>query len=70
MKILLRTDYKKTKAIIPVHWTGRICDMKKINSIAKKHKLIVIEDAAQSIVQVKDNYKAGKYSSIACLHIH
>tara|TARA_A100001011_G_scaffold325744_2_gene348909 strand:- start:10648 stop:11763 length:1116 start_codon:yes stop_codon:yes gene_type:complete len=61
---------KKTKAIIPVHWTGRICDMKKINSIAKKHKLIVIEDAAQSIGASKDNYKAGKYSSIACFSAH
>ena len=61
---------KKTKAIIPVHWTGRICDMKKINSIAKKYNLIVIEDAAQSIGATKDDYMAGKYSTIACFSAH
>ncbi len=40
---------KKTKAIIPVHMNGRSCDMVKINQIAKKHNLFVIEDAAQAI---------------------
>ena len=40
---------KKTKAIMPVHWTGRVCDMKKIIKIAKKHNLHVIEDAAQAM---------------------
>ena len=53
-----------------MHWTGRLCDMKKINSIAIKHKLIVIEDAAQSIGATKDNYMAGKYSSVACFSAH
>ena len=37
-----------TKAIVPVHLYGRICDMKKINEIAKKHNLVVIEDTAQA----------------------
>jgi len=39
----------KTKAIEPVHLNGRVCDMDKIMGIAKKHNLIVIEDAAQSL---------------------
>jgi len=39
---------KKTKAIIPVHLYGRVCNMKKINKIAKKHNLVVIEDSAQA----------------------
>ena len=38
----------KTKAIIPVHLYGRVCDMEKINKIAKKHNLVVIEDTAQA----------------------
>jgi dTDP-4-amino-4,6-dideoxygalactose transaminase len=38
----------KTKAIIPVHLYGKVCDMEKINQIAKKYNLVVIEDAAQS----------------------
>jgi dTDP-4-amino-4,6-dideoxygalactose transaminase len=37
-----------TKAIIPVHFTGRICDMDAINAIAQKHDLLVLEDASHS----------------------
>ena len=36
---------KNTKAILPVHWAGRICRMDEINSIAKSHDLFVVEDA-------------------------
>jgi perosamine synthetase len=39
---------KHTKAILPVHLYGRICDMVYINKIAKKYNLIVIEDTAQA----------------------
>lgn len=38
----------KTKAILPVHLYGQLCDMERINSLAKKHGLKVIEDSAQS----------------------
>ena len=38
----------KTKAIIPVHLYGRICDMEAINEIANRHNLSVIEDTAQA----------------------
>lgn len=39
---------KKTKAIIPVHLYGQICEMEKIMAIAKKHNLFVVEDNAQA----------------------
>lgn len=39
----------KTKAIVPVHYAGVACDMEKIMSLAKKHNLLVVEDAAQAI---------------------
>ena len=39
----------KTKAIVPVHYAGMACDMKKIMQIALKYNLLVIEDAAQAI---------------------
>ena len=50
----------KTKAIIPVHLNGRCCDMEKLITIAKKHNLIVIEDAAQAL-GAKFKTKEGKW---------
>ncbi len=50
----------KTAAIEPVHLNGRVCDMDKIVAIAKKHKLIIIEDAAQSL-GAKFKTKNGKW---------
>lgn len=46
----------KTKVIVPVHYAGIACDMDKIMAIAKKHNLLVVEDAAQGI----DSYYKGK----------
>lgn len=51
----------RTKAIIPVHLFGQSADMDKIMAIAKKHKLIVIEDACQSI---GSEYKGKSVGSI------
>lgn len=39
----------KTKAIVPVHYAGVACDMEMIMSLSEKHKLFVVEDAAQAI---------------------
>jgi dTDP-4-amino-4,6-dideoxygalactose transaminase len=38
----------KTKAILPVHLYGQLCEMEQINAISKKHNLLVIEDGAQA----------------------
>ena len=60
----------KTKAIMPVHWTGRICNMKKIRKIAKKNNLYVIEDAAQAMGSYLNKIHAGKFSDIAAFSTH
>lgn len=50
---------KKTKAIMAVHWGGVPCDMDEINSIAKKHKLKVIEDCAHAFGATYKNKPVG-----------
>jgi len=51
----------KTKAILPVHLNGRVCEMEKLMAIAKKHNLIVIEDAAQALGAKFNGKGAGSF---------
>lgn len=55
----------KTKAIMPVHFAGLACDMDAINAIAKKHSLIVIEDAAHALPSEFHGKRIGANSSDA-----
>ena len=61
---------KKTKAILPVHFNGRACNMKKIMNIAKKHDLKVIEDAAQSLGATFNKKKAGSFGLSSCFSFY
>ena len=56
---------KNTKAVIPVHFTGLMCEMDRICEIAKKHDIHIIEDAAQSFGAEYRSQKAGSFSSVA-----
>ena len=61
---------KKTKAILVVHYAGFSCDMDRISKIAKKYKLYVIEDAAQSILSTFKNKKLGSIGDLATISFH
>lgn len=57
---------KKTKAILPVHLSGKVCDMWEIMRIARKYKLKVIEDACQALGASRDGKKAGAWGDVGC----
>lgn len=59
-----------TKAIMPVHWSGRIANMDAIMAIAKKHNLIVIEDAAQSMGAYYRGKHGGSFGDAAAYSAH
>jgi dTDP-3-amino-2,3,6-trideoxy-4-keto-D-glucose/dTDP-3-amino-3,4,6-trideoxy-alpha-D-glucose/dTDP-2,6-dideoxy-D-kanosamine transaminase len=61
---------KKTKAILVVHWSGRICEMSKISKIAKKYSLKIVEDACHAITAKYKNKFAGNFGNFGCFSLH
>lgn len=60
----------KTKAIVPVHYAGVACEMDTIMDIAKKHNLIVIEDAAQGVMSSYKGKALGTIGDYGCFSFH
>ena len=60
----------KTKAIIPVDYTGQPCDMDEINNIAQKHGVTVIEDAAHAIGARYKNKSVGSLTDMSIFSFH
>ena len=61
---------KRTKAIVPVHWTGRICEMKKIQNISKKYKIKIVQDACHAIDASYFDKTPVKFGDFACYSMH
>jgi dTDP-4-amino-4,6-dideoxygalactose transaminase len=61
---------KKTRAIIPVHFAGAPADMDKINNLARKYNLTVIEDAAHAVGTYYKGIHAGGFGHIAIFSFH
>ena len=61
---------KNTKVILPVHFAGMPCNMKKINSLCKKHNLLLIEDAAHATGSMYNNKKIGTHGTAVCFSFH
>lgn len=60
----------KTRAILPIHLYGQLCDMVTIRKIADKHNLVVIEDAAHSLESVRDGARPGQFGDVACFSFY
>ena len=61
---------EKTKAIVPVHYAGVGCEMDAIMDIARRHKLLVIEDAAQGIMAYYKGKALGAIGDFGCFSFH
>lgn len=61
---------EKTKAIVPVHYAGVACEMDKINELAKRHNLFVVEDAAQGMMATYKGRALGSLGDFGCYSYH
>ena len=61
---------ERTKAIMPVHLTGRIAKIEEINEIASRHNIPVIEDAAQAVGALRNGKRAGSFGLAAGFSLH
>ena len=59
-----------TKAILPVHYTGKICAIKDLKDLAQKNNIYLIEDAAQAYGAQKNNIVAGSFGDISCFSMN
>ncbi len=70
VRLVEKAIMPRTKAILPVHLNGRVCDMDKLMKIASDYNLIVIEDAAQALGATFNGYKAGSFGLTGCFSFY
>jgi len=68
--LIERAITSRTKAILPVHWTGRPADMAAIGAIAQKYRLVVIEDCAQAVAAQYRGGHVGSFGDAGCFSLH
>jgi dTDP-4-amino-4,6-dideoxygalactose transaminase len=66
MEALERAITLETRAVMPVHLNGRVCDMRRLMAIAEEHNLLVIEDAAQAVGATCNGKRAGSFGLAGC----
>ena len=69
-KLIEEAITDRTKAIVPVHYAGVACEMDTIMDIAKRHNLVVIEDAAQGIMSTYKGKALGTIGDFGCFSFH
>lgn len=60
----------RTRAIMPVHWTGKMCDMDAIADIAARHNLTILEDSAQSMGSSYNGTHGGRFGLAGAISCH
>ncbi len=61
---------EKTKVIVPVHYAGVSCEMETIMDIARRHQLLVVEDAAQGVHASYKGQALGSIGDLGCFSFH
>lgn len=61
---------RRTRAIMPVHLTGRPCEMPRILEIARRHDVAVIEDASQAVGAKYQEQPVGSFGIVNCFSLH
>lgn len=69
-ELLEKAITPRTKAIMPVHLNGRVCDMEKIMAIAARHQLAVVEDACQALGATFDGRMGGSFGAAGCFSFY
>jgi len=60
----------KTRALMPTHLNGRVCNMDRLIALAEKHSLVIIEDAAQALGATFKGKKAGSFGLTGCFSFY
>ena len=61
---------KKTKAIVPIHWTGRPCEMDKLLEISERHSIPIVEDASHALQAEFKGKRCGSFGELGCFSFH
>ena len=69
-RLIEKAMTKQTKAILPVHLTGRPADMDAVMGIARKYNLKVVEDCAQAVGAEYKGRKVGSFGDVGCFSLH
>jgi dTDP-4-amino-4,6-dideoxygalactose transaminase len=69
-RAVARAVTPRTRAILPVHLTGRVAPMRELLEVAARHELLVVEDAAQAVGAKLGDRHAGTFGQIGCFSAH